>query len=272
MALDNTGLIVRYYIDEAASGSSPTDVLDGSGVGSAFNLAIDYGSGNLAYTEASGQRGLVSSATTGTQRARKTLVAGDKIITALNTSKTATLEVVLDLTAFSASGGRIFGLNGRGGQNGSFMLRCIGTGVAWQLAVNDIQYDLADFAETGRQVLHIVFDSANGTAANRLLYAVNGGTLTTATATMTLNEALTIDDTLDLILFNRENSGSWDRSVIGTIFYAALYSSVFTQGMVNQNYAVLTADDDTPSRIVAAARVPQSRPFPYKPGSPRGLR
>jgi len=262
MALDDTGLIVRYYIDEAASGSSPTDVLDGSGVGSAFNLAIDYGSGNLAYTEASGQRGLVSSATTGTQRARKTLVAGDKIINALNASKTATLEVVLDLTAFSASGGRICGINARDGSNGSFMLRCIGTGVAWQLGVNNTLYDLADFAETGRQVLHIVFDSANGTAANRLLYAVNGGTLTSAISTMTLNEALTIDDTLDLILFNRENTAVWDRSVIGTIFYAALYSGVFTQGMVNQNYAVLTADDDTPSGIVANVQQPIASLWP----------
>ena len=258
-ALDDTGLVVRYYIDEAASGTAPTDALDGSGVGSAFNLAIDYGTSNLAYVETSGQRGLVSSATTGVQRARKTLVTSDKVITALSSSKLATLELVIDATGFSASGGRIFGITDRTGGNGSLILRASDTGSAWQLAVNSTTYDVFNFAETGRQVIHIVYDSAQAVAGDRLKYSVNGGTLTNASGTIPLNTALTIDNTLDLIMFNRESGGFYDRSMTGTIFYAALYSAAFTQGMVDQNYAVLTSDDDTPTGGAAANMFYQRR-------------
>ncbi|MGC1951708.1 MAG: hypothetical protein WA970_03875, partial [Gammaproteobacteria bacterium] len=68
----DTGLVTRYYIDEASSGTSPTQVSDSSP--NAYHLTnVDYGSGNMAYTEVSGNRGLESTSTAGTQRARRAI-------------------------------------------------------------------------------------------------------------------------------------------------------------------------------------------------------
>ena len=48
-------------------------------------------------------------------------------------------------------------------------------------------------------------------------------------------------------MFNRENTGNFDRSFDGIIFYAALYDSAFSQTDVDTNYAILSVDDDTPA-------------------------
>ena len=58
MPLVDTGLIVRYYIDEAASGQGPTAVLDGSGVGADFDLAITYAAA-LNYTGEDDRNGFI---------------------------------------------------------------------------------------------------------------------------------------------------------------------------------------------------------------------
>ena len=73
MALVDTGLQVRYYIDEAASGQMPDDVLDGSGVGADFDLAITYDSTDLNYQEISGDRGLENTDVATLARAEKAI-------------------------------------------------------------------------------------------------------------------------------------------------------------------------------------------------------
>lgn len=246
-ALSDSGLLVRYYVDEATSGSAPAAVLDASGVADDFDLTIDYGSGNLAYTEAGGMAGLISSSETGTQHARKTIVTSDKIQTALNGATAATLEVVVDVDSFNASGGRIFGLQDRAGGNGIFMLR--GSGTTWQFTINNAGGDtIADLPEGERIVLHIVMDTTLVDHVNRLMYSLNGGTLTGFNTIAGPSETLTVSNAHDLIMFNRDSgSGPVDRSIVGTIYYAALYDEAFDQTRVNTHYSTLAADDDTPS-------------------------
>ena len=251
MAIVDTGLISRYYIDEAASGIAPTSLVDSSSNG--YDLTtIDYGGGNLAFVEVSGNRGLVSSSITGTQRAVRAIDnTSDALRDALEGTQTATIEFVADLTAGNSGGGRIFGVNGRAGQNGECIMRFnTSSGGGLTPMWDDIARGLWIIgASSGRRVYHLVFDTTQATASNRVLIYVNGSVqaATSAGTTITQNSTLSLGSNLDLTMFNRENSGSYDRSIGGTIFYAAIYSSALSSTNVADNYAVLTADDDTPA-------------------------
>ena len=129
MPLVDTGLVVRYYFDEAASGSAPTEVVDASS--NAYDLTtINYGSGNLAYNEVSGNRGLESTSTTGTQRAVRAMSSGDAEYTALNGGKTFTMEIVVRVDSWNASGSRVFGINATSGETGSLIWRYGTSGIS----------------------------------------------------------------------------------------------------------------------------------------------
>jgi hypothetical protein len=248
MPLLTTGLVCRYYFDEAASGTTPTSVLDASG--NSYHLTeVNYGSGNMAYTEVSGDRGLDCSATTGAQRARRSINnTSDALRDALAGAQKATIEIVFAPDAFAAGGARIFGVNGRSGQNGEFVLKATSL-TEYDFAFNDAnlvtKFNPGISAAT-RTVLHIVVDSTDGTTANRVRYSVNGGTLTAVNDIISLNETLALGSDLDLIAFNRESTGSFDRSMDGVLYYAALYAHALTQQECTDNYDILVLDDDTP--------------------------
>jgi len=250
MPLVDTGLVCRYYIDEAASGTTPTQVDDSSS--NAYHLTtINYGSGNLAYTEISGQRGLESTSTAGTQRAVRAIDnTSDALRDACAGQQKFTLEVVVRGDSFASGGGRIFGINGRTGQNGELILKATST-TEYSAAFNDSQVG-ANFSPglTTKGVLHFVIDTTNATEADRIKYSVNGGTLVSigATNAVALNETLALGSNLDLIMFNRESSSSFDRSFDGVLFYAAIYANyAFTQSNCENNYDILILDDDEPA-------------------------
>jgi len=247
MAIVDTGLVCRYYIDEAASGTTPTTVEDASA--NNYDLTtINYGSGNLAYTEVSGNRGLESTATTGTQRAVRAIDnTSDALRDAMQGVQKATLEVVVRLDSISASGGRVFGINNRVGSNGKLIFKGTATNNMF-FSFNDVDSNFFDPGLAGaRGVIQLVLDSTQATQADRVRMSVNGGTLTSISNSVALNETLNIGSDADLIAFNRENSGSFDRSFDGVLFYAALYAHAFSQQDCTDNYDVLTADDDTPA-------------------------
>ena len=66
-------------------------------------------------------------------------------------------------------------------------------------------------------------------------------------------------------------------ALVSTIAWAKVHASGFTgaaSGTIasSQVWACCGIAFKAAATVAAAARVPQSRPFPYKPGSPRGLR
>jgi hypothetical protein len=254
MPLANTGLVCRYYLDEAASGTSPTQANDASA--NAYHLTdINYGSGNLAWTEVSGNRGLVSSSTTGTQRARRTINdTSDALRDAMAGTQKGTIEVVIDFTAGNASGGRIFGINGRAGDSGQFILRNTGGTTNWAVAWDEAVSSAFTNATSGRHVLTIVVDTTQATQNDRIRFAINGGTLAQIGNAIGLNATLSLPSGQDLIAFNRESSGAWDRSVQATLFYAALYSGALSQTNITDNATILAADDDTPTGALILER------------------
>lgn len=242
MPLVDTGLVCRYYFDEAASGSAPTTVIDASGNGYDLN-EINYGSGNLAYSETSGNRALESSSTTGAQRARRAIDnTSDVLRDAIHGATTATIEVVCRVDNGSASGSRIFGINNRAGGTGVFIVKCAADELL-RLATQATD-SAALIDATTRCVVHFVYDSTQALADNRLKYSLNGSTLAQVSNSIALDDPISIDSDSDLIAFNRDNGGSFDRSFDGALFYGAIYTGAFDQTAVDNNYAILTADDD----------------------------
>lgn len=246
--LSDTGLVVRYYLDEAASGTGPTVAADSS----PNNYALDlfYNSGAMTYIEMSGNRGLDSTTANASQRASRTIATSDALWIAMNGKTKGTLEVVFYVDAYNSNGGRIFGVdNGSTGTDGQFNVLATTTNLllGWNERANQT---LAAVPSTGaRHVLHVIIDTSLATQADRVRYSLNGGTITNGSSTsLPPNDALAFESGNDSLVINNRNSGSgFNRSADQKILYAAMYDTPFDQTRVDTHYSVLNADDDTPS-------------------------
>jgi hypothetical protein len=238
MPLINTGLICRYYLDEAASGSAPTQVNDSSG--NAYHLTeVNYGSGNLAWTEVSGNRALESTSLTGTQRARRSVDnTADSLRTALAGTASATIEMVLDVQTGNGSTARVFAINDRAG--GSPVFGFTVTNTSFRTYWNGSALGDTNIVN-GRHVLHAVIDTTLG--SNQYKLYLDGSIIVQGSTSGTL----TIGSNVDLIAFNRESSGSFDRSWDGVAYYLAMYAGAFSEANCVTNFDILTLDDDAPA-------------------------
>lgn len=268
-SLVDTGLVVRYYLDEAGSGTSPTQINDSSG--NDYHLTeINYGSGNMSWTEVGGNRGLESTSVTGTQRARRgiTSSAGDHIYDTMHATQKATVEVVVKLDSSTANVSRIFAITDRVGSsgrlgflhdsdgNGSTCTLSGGTGT-WLFAFAGNFVECFGEVSTAKAVYHIVYDTTQSSEANRVLLYKNGSLQTSGSGFLAQNSTLGIPSSHDLIMFNRENSGSFDRSFDGILYYGAIYNHAFTQDDVTANYNILRYNDDSPKGVtVNSSRIP----------------
>lgn len=252
MALSDSGLLARYYMDEAASGQTPTELVDSSGVGVALNVPITYGN-SLSWAEVSGNRCLRSSGSAGTGVATTAaLTSGNKIFDALDGATEATLEYVINALTYNGSGSRVFGLmNGTGG-NGTLLLTgsatvLNGSGTNSEVRVNNTNYsdnngDLGDIF--GRSVVHVVLDTTQAAQDDRIRVYVNGvEQAKNASTFLSLNQTLNFADTR-LVFHNR---GAQNRAFEGDLFYAAIYDEAFDQTRVTAHQTQLSTDDDTPA-------------------------
>lgn len=239
--LIDDGLIVRYYLDEASSGQGPTEVQDSAP--SPLPLALTY-TPELNFTNAGGNRGL-SWSETGVDARASVAVDSTKIHSALDGSKTGTIEVVIDVEEVTSSVSRISHI-GRDQQSGRFTLASSNANVLG-FYFNDAfaaSWDVA-MPSLGRIVVHLVFDSTESNEANRARLYVDG-VLVTSNGD---GSAPGLDATIDLgtgrhyVLGNREVGG---RSFRGEMFYAAMYSTALSAADVAQNAEILSADDDSP--------------------------
>ena len=247
MALSDTGLLVRYCFDE---GSGTTA---GDSSGNSYDLTIDTGSGNLSWVGSAGAKGLESTSTTGTQRAARTISTSDLLLTSLHGQNQMTVEVVVRVDSISASNGRVFVINDTAG--GNPRLGMTGTALSSMAAYyNGVGSEGFTLTSATKYVIHLVYDLTQATDDPRCKVYVNGtfnadigaGVFTTQ------NQTLSIADAQELIAFNRQSSGSYDRSFDGALFYAAIYTGAFDATRVSDHYDVLIADDD-PSGAAAPA-------------------
>lgn len=257
MPLDDTGLVCRYYFDEAISGTGPTQVDDDSP--NAYHLTeVNYGSGNASWIQdAAGKTGWESTVTTGVQRCRRAIGnSGDAFRTAMEGGQKYTIELVVDLQSVTTNTSRVIAVNNRVGASPSFGLNgdtdaANGMIYVWE---NTIAYRFTKPA-AGRKTLCMVFDTTL-TATNRCKTYVDGVTYDTVVSSdITLNDTLTLSNDSDLIIFNRENAGAFERSVDGIMYYAAIYNVAFDATRVSDHHDILTLNDDTPAAPPAATSI-----------------
>ena len=276
-SLADTGLSVRYYLDEAASGTTPTDLIDASGVGSAYDLPLVY-DGNLAFTEdGSGNRGLNFTSVSGADRAERAIDnTSDKIRDTLVGEQKITLEWVGDFTSFTTSYSRLLVINNRTGGNPLIGVSCPNVnGTGSRIHWNEVHVRSFDLPQDGVHVWHLVHDTTEAVESDRIkLYKDGGAVSLTSIATVTGDSTFAMSANVSLYIGNRENSGTWARSFVGKFYYGAIYAAALTPTEVTNNATILATDNDTPpdgssaltpqgitSTSVVSAEVLASRPL-----------
>jgi hypothetical protein len=245
--LVDDGLLARYFLDEAASGSAPAAALDAAP--SPFDLPIDYGSlpNAVGYVEVQGNRGLGWNAIDLTGKPSATLPAAGKIISALDGSTTATIEVVVNVEQFQTVNNFFWNMRAANGR----LALASGAGsdvkLIWNGDVRAGAWDV-DLTVSDRVILHAVLDTSSADASQRARLYVGGvpqAANGTATAP-TKDEGIALQGIsgIDLALGNWADGTA--HSFKGALHYAALYDTALTPAQVQQNHDALLASDDTP--------------------------
>jgi hypothetical protein len=241
--LTGDGLLARYYLDEAASGTAPDFVRDAATP--PLDLGMQY-NGPVSFVETDGHRG-ITWPSIGQNGGPAANIGGTKVYD-LDGSTTGTIEVVLTLFEASVNGSRIVHI-GTDDEKGRFtLLSDAPDAVAFYWQPSDAMTHVVagvwpvDFPSMGRVVLHVVLDTNRPDEAERLRLFVDGA-LVDPVGGIPPASGEVIDFVLQnrLALGNRANGG---RSFQGTLFYTAIYQSALPPEDIAANVAVLLGTDD----------------------------
>jgi hypothetical protein len=236
--LVDRGLVARYFIDEAASGRTPTMLVDSA----ALPVSIPITYAEAEYIETNGNRGLRWSAASSAGKLEVAL-GGSKLDTRLTNTPDITIEIVLHIAGSGTGNGNESQIAGMRGSNPDFMLtslnntdlrffRPFGTEGATWVNANTQQ----------RMVLHLVYDTTLQVATSRIELFRDAMLLVKTTGSApTQNSQVGLGGSDDLMIGNRQNQ---DRSINGTIFYVAYYDVALTPTEIATNTQRLLANDD----------------------------
>lgn len=241
--LTGSGLLVRYYLDEASSGTDIDFARDA--VTPPLDLGMQY-NGPVSYVEVDGHRGLTWPSI-GQNGGPAANIGGTKVYD-LDGSTTGTIEVVLTLFEASVNGSRIVHV-GTDDEEGRFTLLSDAPDVVsfyWQPsgAMTEVVGATwpVDFPSRGRVVLHAVLDTNRPDEAERLRLFIDGALVDPVGGTPPASgEVIDFELQNRLALGNRANGG---RSFQGTLFYTAIYQSALLEEDIAANVAVLLGTDD----------------------------
>ncbi|WP_437963729.1 LamG-like jellyroll fold domain-containing protein [Sorangium sp. So ce260] len=250
--LTDGGLVARYFLDEAATGSAPTQVEDAAEA--PMPLALTYGPEMSFGADGAAHSGLSWTAAGADGRA-SALIDGTKIQSALQGTIAATIEVVLRVAEVVEGGSRIVHI-GSGTEGGRFTLRSETPGQIVFWWNGDFCGGAWDVELPERAVMHGVFDSTvPEPAADRVRLYINGvparrrssvgGYCGMHVSVPPLGTTLDLPDGRHLVLGNRELGG---RTFSGALYYAALYARALTAAEIERHTAALLASDDRPVR------------------------
>lgn len=241
--LDDADVLVRYYLDEASEGQAPTRAHDATLP--PLDLGHTWAEG-MTYVDVGGNRGLHWEAEEA-HGGPSNLVRDTKVREHLEGKTAATIEVVADIEAVAGGGGsRIFAI---GHGNGDVRLGLLSEDpevlwLRWRNNKNPASWNV-DLPRVGRAVFHVVLDT---TAAedDRVRLYVDGVEQEVVKGDWPSDgETIDFHNDSELVLGNRRpNEG--ERSFRGSLYYAALYATAFSQNRIAHHVAVLTADDDAP--------------------------
>ena len=241
--------IIQYYLDEAGSGTGPVAILDASST--QYHLPILYGTGNANYTTTNNNRGfeLTSLATTALIGKWLGNESTDKIRSIIHGAKQLTFEFVVRVDTYNASCGRIFGLQDSTKNTGQGPMITACSQNVWEVRVNNIIADTFILNASTRTVVHVVIDTTQAIAADRIKVYQNGSLISSTLVTqLALNAPITLVPDMMLVLFNRpfDNNRSWD----GVIYEAAMYKTAFIQSRIQTHATTLLARDDNPFSLL----------------------
>ena len=246
--LVNTGVVVRYFINEAEAGQGPGALQDAAP--DPLPLTIAYGS-ELSFTKVNGHRGLKWTSAGGAGKAFA-FIDGTKIQTALS-GHTGTIEVVMTIEDVLEP---IYGLS---------RISYIGPGTGESFSLytpsldefrfrfnyvdsnngSSVGFPSAGYNNLGRMALHLVLDTSAPVATERAKLYMNG--ILISTTTMDEAKLPAMNETIDMpadqfyALGNTQNGG---RSFQGTLYYAAMYSAALSEAEITTNASILLIDDD----------------------------
>lgn len=236
-SLVDTGLVVRYFMDEATGGTAPLNLLDSAPT--PLPAPIDYG-GQASFTDENGNQGLQWDSAEVAGKAEVAFGA-TKLYDRLRPARTVTIEVVADIqnAGTNTEGSNIAGL--RGG-NPDFMLTVRGADIVFYRPFGSLGAIWADVNVQQRMVLHLVYDSTDPTSANRIELFKDGVLIPKTTSSPPAqNQTVGLGSLDSLMIGNNRNES---RSIEGKIFYVAVYDQALSQADISTNTARLFADDD----------------------------
>lgn len=250
--LTDDGLVARYFLDEAATGSAPTQVEDAAQA--PMPLALTYGPEMSFAADGAAHSGLSWTAAGADGRA-SALIDGTKIQSALQGTTAGTIEAVLRIAEVVEGGSRIVHI-GTGSEGGRFTLRSETPGQIVLWWNGDFCGGAWDAELPERAVVHGVFDSTvQEPAADRVRLYVNGvparridsvsGYCGMHVSVPPLGTTLDLPDGRHLVLGNREIGG---RTFSGALYYAALYARALTAAEIERHATALLQSDDRPAR------------------------
>ncbi len=239
-SLISDSVLVRYFLDEAASGDAPQMVLDA--VADPLNLEIQYEAGD-SYVVENSNRGLrFNSAQTDPDLsgAFATVVAGSKLHQ-LQDQQKATLEMVVRL-AEADNNARIADISDDQAKE-KFSLMYKNDKLFFKF--RNSFHGRWEFSESlpvlDRAVLHVVIDTTLSERKERVKLYVDG--VVQVNQDNGPNENLRLD-LGDSSVFALGNHGPQDRPYQGTFFYSAIYAKALSAEEVTHNVGILSDNDD----------------------------
>ncbi|EYE99966.1 Hypothetical protein CAP_2057 [Chondromyces apiculatus DSM 436] len=173
-------------------------------------------------------------------------VAGSKIQTALSDSSQVTLELVVAIADGITPFGSALTYLGTTGDYGRLDLRFTPPQTLQFYWKNQLVQSWKAFVQE-RCVLHVVIDTSETSAPDRVRMYRNGSLLTPydganpSPVDLPVNDRITIEANDRYVLGNRSTG---DRSPRGVMYYSALYAAALNANDVAANAALLLLDDD----------------------------
>ncbi len=240
--LVDTGLLARWFIDEADAGQPDQVLVDSTP--SPVNLELVYAGGSPVFTVDGTNRGLEWN--NEGQSGRPTAsVDNESKLNMLDDASVVTIEVVLAVADVTGQTSRFFHI----GQDDAPGDLAIGANTPerlvfrWHNQGNPQQ--VFEVTYTGeRQVIHVVLDTNTPARADSLRAYVDGVQVEAlGTAWPMPADTITLASNPTVTLGNR---GDGMRSFEGRLHYAALYTAALDDVAIANNAEVLLATDDAP--------------------------
>lgn len=235
--------IARYLFNEAASGTSPTHVIDDTGNGN--DLTIDYSSGDAVWSEDSEGRFLdftaapVVSAPSAIAKLDNILANGN-IGSSYNNTTQLWFQTVAEIDAAHSNGCRIFQL---GTDTGNGRIALVDNGTYCSVRINTATVaNIGTLVGRGKVHLIVSIDTSQVDANERVRIYVDG-IRQTPTGTPPAQDT-SIDVNYTTFSLSVGNRGSGDRNIDGKIRYLEFFTDAPTIQEISDCYSALSANDD----------------------------